>query len=46
MKKKIKKAFNVKDAQNSAIVETKDGHSVRILCYDRRCIDYPIIALV
>lgn len=46
MKKKIKKAFNVKDAQNGALVETKDGHSVRILCYDRRCIDYPIIALV
>lgn len=46
MKQRIIKEFNVKDAQNGAIVETKDGHSVRILCYDRRCIDYPIIALV
>lgn len=46
MKKKIQKPFDVEVAKNGAKVETKDGHSVRILCYDRRCIDYPIIALV
>ena len=46
MKQRIKKAFNVKDARNGATVETKDGHSVRIICYDRRCVDYPLIALV
>ncbi len=46
MKQRIKKTFNVKDARNGATVETKDGHSIRILCYDRRCVDYPIIALV
>lgn len=46
MKKKIQKHFDVELAKKGAKVETKDGHSVRILCYDRRCIDYPIIALV
>lgn len=46
MKKKIVKPFDTTSAKNGAKVETKDGHSVRILCYDRRCIDYPIIALV
>ena len=47
MKKKIKKAFNVNDAQNGATVETKSGDSVRILCYDKLGpSNYPIIALV
>ncbi len=46
MKRRLRKMFNVNDAQNGASIETKDGHSVRILCYDRRCIGYPIIALV
>lgn len=46
MKKKIQKPFDIESAKNGAKVETKDGHFVRILCYDRRCIDYPIIALV
>lgn len=46
MKKKIQKSFDVELSKKGAKVETKDGHSVRILCYDRRCIDYPIIALV
>lgn len=46
MKKKIQKPFDVEAAKRGAKVETKSGHSVRILCYDRRCIDYPIIALV
>ena len=46
MKKRIVKTFNVKDAQNGATVETKSGHSVRIICYDRIGTNYPIIALV
>ena len=46
MKKKITKAFNVKDARNGAIVETKSGDSVRILCYDRIEPNFPIVALI
>lgn len=46
MKKKIKKAFNVNDAQNGALVETKDGKAIRILCYDRIGGKYPIVALL
>ena len=46
MKKKIKKEFNVKDAQNGALIETVDGQQVRIICYDKFGTDYPIIALV
>lgn len=46
MKKKIQKPFNVEAAKNGAKVETRDGHPVRILCYDRVDISYPIIALI
>lgn len=46
MKKKIVKPFDVEAAKNGAKVETKDGHSVRILCYDRIKTDYPIVALI
>ena len=46
MKKKIVKPFNVEAAKNGAKVETKDGKSVRILCYDRVDTAYPIIALI
>ena len=46
MKKKIQKPFNVEAAKNGAKVETKDGYSVRILCYDRIKTDYPIVALI
>lgn len=49
MKKKIQKPFNVEEAKNGAKVETRDGDSVRILCYDRKSnnlnINFPIIAL-
>ena len=49
MKKKIQKPFNVEAAKNGAKVETRDGDSVRILCYDRKSnnlnINFPIIAL-
>lgn len=46
MKKKIQKPFNVEAAKNGAKVETKDGISVRIICYDRISKVYPIIALI
>lgn len=46
MKKKIKKPFDVETAKEGAIIETVDGHSVRILCYDRKGPNFPIIALI
>lgn len=46
MKKKIQKPFDVEAAKNGAVIETKEGYSVRILCYDRKGTDYPIIALL
>lgn len=46
MKTKIQKPFEVEAAKNGAIIETKNGHSVRILCYDKVSDNYPIVALV
>ena len=46
MKKKIQKPFDAELAKKGAKVETKDGDSVRILCYDRIKTDYPIVALI
>lgn len=46
MKKKIQKPFDAQAAKNGAVVETKEGYSVRILCYDRAGTDYSIVALV
>ena len=53
MKKKIQKPFDAELAKKGAKVETRDGHPVRILCYDRVDISYdridisyPIIALI
>lgn len=49
MKKKIQKPFDAEAAKGGAKVETRDGDSVRILCYDRKSnnnhINFPIIAL-
>lgn len=48
MKKKIQKPFDAEAAKGGAKVETVDGDSVRILCYDRKSnnhINFPIIAL-
>ena len=49
MKKKTQKPFNVEAAKGGAKIETRDGDSVRILCYDRKSnnnhINFPIIAL-
>ena len=44
-KKKIQKPFDIKAAQAGATVETREGNSVRILCYDKND-RYPIVALV
>ena len=46
MKKKIQKPFNVEAAKNGAEVETKDGHPVRIICYDKTGANCPIVALI
>lgn len=46
-KKEILKPFDLDKAKNGAKVKTRDGHDVRILCYDRKNSDgYKILALV
>ena len=45
MKKKIQKPFDAEAAKKGAVIETKSGRPVRIVCYDRKD-NYPIIALV
>ena len=39
-------SFNVELAKIGVKVQTADGRDVRIICYDRKCKDYPIVALV
>lgn len=46
MKKKIQKPFDAEAAKRGARVETRDGMTVRIICYDKVDGIYPIIALV
>lgn len=46
MKKKIQKPFDLEAAKRGAIVETKGGDPVRIICYNRKNNDCPILALV
>lgn len=46
MKKKIKKPFDVEAAKGGARVETADGHSVRIICYNSKANYYPIVGLI
>lgn len=46
MKKKIQKPFDVEAAKRGAVIETRNGHSVRILCYDRVGGSYPIVSLI
>lgn len=46
MKKKIVKQFDATSAKNGAKVETKDGHSARIICYDKVGNNYPIVVLL
>lgn len=40
------KEFNLKLAKSGAKVQTRDGRPARIVCYDRKNGDYPILALV
>lgn len=38
--------FDIEKAKQGAKVVTRDGHDVRILCYDRHSDIYPIVAVV
>lgn len=40
------KPFNLELAKAGRPVQTKDGRPVRIICYDRKNVMYPIIALI
>ena len=40
------KPFNLEEAKAGKPVCTRDGHSVRIICFDAKRGNYPIIALV
>lgn len=40
------KPFDPEAAKAGAKVVTRDGHAVRIICYDRKNEEYPIVALV
>lgn len=40
------KPFDIELAKANHPVQTRDGRAVRILCYDRKHDDYPIVALV
>ena len=38
--------FDIEKAKQGAKVVTRDGHNVRILCFDRNSDEYPIIVLI
>ncbi len=38
--------FNLNEAKAGKPVCTRDGHDARIICFDRKSVDYPIIALI
>ncbi len=40
------KAFDLEKAREGAKVCTRDGDSVRIICFDRKNEDFPIVALL
>lgn len=40
------KKFDLELAKAGHPVQTRDGKKVRILCFDRKDVDYPIVALV
>jgi len=47
MKKEIIKPFDLEAYKNGAKVKTRNGHEVRIICTDAKCVVcFPIIALV
>lgn len=38
--------FDIEKAKQGAKVVTRDGHDVRILCFDRNSDEYPIVVLI
>lgn len=38
--------FNLQEAKEGKPVCTRDGHKARIICFDRKNSEYPIVALV
>lgn len=38
--------FDIEKAKQGAKVVTRDGHNVRILCFDRNSDEYPIVVLI
>ena len=40
------KEFNLELAKSGHHVQTRDGRPARIICYDRKEKDYPIVALI
>lgn len=40
------KPFNLKEAKAGKPVQTRDGNNVRIICFNRRHRDSPIVALI
>lgn len=40
------KPFNLQQAKNGAPVCTKNGHKVRIICFDKKGTEYPIAAFI
>lgn len=42
----MSKPFNEDAAKAGALVQTREGCKVRILCYDRACEVFPIVGLV
>lgn len=40
------KQFNLEEAKAGKPVCTRDGHSVRIICFNKKSSSYPIIALI
>lgn len=40
------KPFNLELAKAKHPIQTRDGRPARIICYDKKCGDYPIVALI
>jgi hypothetical protein len=38
--------FNLQEAKEGKPVCTRDGHKARIICFDRKNSEYPIVALI
>lgn len=40
------KPFDLEKAKTGAPVQTRDGHKARIICFGRKEVDFPVVALV